>query len=142
MPVVDGTFLADRYSVLIQGGKYNVDNVLSWNNWNEAVAWADARLKVGANQTTEELNAAFSNVIRGFLPGVDETTVTAIVKQFPASDFTAVNNTYERNILLPGDGLLNCPGLAFAQYAKKGWYGEYVTANATHAADTTAYAQK
>lgn len=143
VPVVDGTFLVDRPTQLIQQGKYNAKHVVDLHNTNEGYVFTNQALaNEDANLSDSDLEAAFDGFLQGYLPHLDANARSAVAQQYPISSFPRVNNTFLRADAVSSESIFICPSLKLAQNVPggDGYLGWYALNTSYHGQDIASYA--
>lgn len=143
VPVVDGTFLTDRPTQLIQQGKYNAKHVVDLHNTNEGYVFTDQALaSEDANVSDSDLEAAFDGFLQGYLPHLDANSRAAVSKQYPISNFPKINNTFMRADAVSSESIFVCPSIKLAQNVPggDGYLGWYALNLSYHGQDIASYA--
>ncbi|KAK4688197.1 hypothetical protein P7C73_g1908, partial [Tremellales sp. Uapishka_1] len=130
-PVVDGTFVADRPSVLLAQGKINGDTVWAGHNINEGRIYAGignyAPLNIGNNVTAQ------AEWISGLWPHFNASLIGDIQGYYNAETFGTVQNASE---YLYGENIFGCPAVWLAEaFEENGYLSVYGHLPSFHGSD-------
>ncbi|PRQ70093.1 cephalosporin esterase precursor [Rhodotorula toruloides] len=142
VPVVDGTFLTERASLLLAKGKKNLNGNLftGINNLDEGFIFTDATIQNDTISDQSQRVSQFDRLLAGLFPYITSEERQAVAKQYPISDAPSKGNTFSRISAVIADSTFVCPTYwtaeAFGSSAHKGLF-DYAPAH--HATDNSYY---
>ncbi|TNY19939.1 cephalosporin esterase precursor [Rhodotorula diobovata] len=129
-PVIDGTFLIDRASVLLARGKahLNGERLTATNNVAEGLVFTDPTLANDSTTDPQALAAQFDALVAGLFPLLTPEDRQAVAREYPIEEAGTQTQgiTFARVSSVLGDATLVCPtywlASAFAPDAHKGLF--------------------
>ncbi|GAA5853878.1 hypothetical protein JCM9279_005753 [Rhodotorula babjevae] len=142
VPVIDGSFLTKRASVLLEQGQDTLNGGVFWgnNNANEGFIFTDPTL-MNATTTGEALAAQFDSTLAGLFPLLTVEERESVAQQYPSSDAPpSKGNTFTRISSIIADSTFVCPTYwSVEAFGSSSYKSLFAYGPATHAFDLGYY---
>ncbi|GAA5907577.1 hypothetical protein JCM8208_000006 [Rhodotorula glutinis] len=143
VPVVDGTFLTKRASVLLEQGQENLNGDIFYgnNNADEGFIFTDPTLQNDTTTSPGSLKAQFDSTLAGLFPLLTAEERQSVAQQYPASGApSSKGNTFTRISTIIADSTFVCPTYwSVESFGSSAYKSRFAYGPATHAFDLGYY---
>ncbi|GAA5946916.1 hypothetical protein JCM3775_004177 [Rhodotorula graminis] len=143
VPVVDGSFLTKRASVLLKQGQKNLNGDVFYGNSNadEGFIFTDPTLQNDTTTSPAALDAQFDSTLAGLFPLITAEERQSVAQQYPASSASSSKgNTFARISSIIADSTFVCPTYwSVEAFGTSAYKSRFAYGPATHAFDLQYY---